>query len=178
MVICGVIFVNEEVEEAIREIYNRYNPIASYVRPHLTLLFPLETDLKPRDIHLHFEAVVSGADSFDIGFDGVKLGTTELLIYLEVSQGAEQLRLLNNELYGGPFKRFLRKDLPFYPHLTLGRFEREADIKRAYHQLRDFGPTPCFSADKMDLLERKAPHQWETTKSFYFGRKESWGGRA
>jgi 2'-5' RNA ligase len=173
MIICGVIFVSEEVEKAIGEPYKRCNPIASYVRPHLTLLFPLETELQSSEVCAHLESVTSQIDMFDIGLDGVRLRPEDLLIYLGVSEGAEELHSLYRELYEGHFKRFLDPTRAFYPHLTVGRFETEAEMSSAYDELRGFRPELSFVARRLSLLERKAPHRWEAIRNFDFGRIES-----
>lgn len=173
MIICGVIFVSEEVERAVGEPYKRCNPIASYVRPHLTLLFPLETELQPSEVCAHFESVTSQVDMFDIRLDGVRLRPQDLLIYLGVSEGAEELRSLHLELYGGRFGRFLDRTRTFYPHLTVGRFETEAEMSSAYEELRTFKPDLSFAARSLSLLERRAPHQWKAIRSFDFRRNQS-----
>lgn len=173
MVICGVIFVSEEVERAVGEPYKRCNPIASYVRPHLTLLFPLETELQSSEVYAHFESVTSQVDRFDIRLDGIRLRPEDLLIYLGVSEGAEELRSLHLELYGGHFERFLDPTRLFYPHLTVGRFETEAEMSSAYEELRTFKPNLSFVARSLSLLERMAPQRWKTIRNFDFGRIES-----
>jgi 2'-5' RNA ligase len=173
MVICGVIFVSEEAERAIGEPYQRCNPIASHVRPHLTLLFPLETELQSSDVYAHFESVTSQVEIFDIRLNGVRLRPEDLLIYLGVSEGAEELHFLHRGLYRGHFERFLDSTRPFYPHLTVGRFETEAEMSSAYEELRTFKPDLSFAARSLSLLERRAPHRWETIRSFDFRRRQS-----
>jgi 2'-5' RNA ligase len=172
MVICGVIFVSEEVEKAIRKVYDRHNPLASHVRPHLTLLFPSETELRPGEIYTHFENIASETVRFNIGFNGVKLRPEDLLAYLDVSEGAGRLRLLNRKLYSGEFEELLDRDRPFYPHLTLGRFETKVEMNRAYEELKDFDLTLDFTAERLSLLQRKAPHRWETIRTFDFRKKD------
>jgi len=173
MVICGVIFVSEQVEKAISQVYNKYNPISFYVRPHLTLLFPLETELHLADICAHFGSIVSETDRFSVHFDGLKLRPENLLIYLDVSEGAEVLHFLNRRLYSGVFEEFLDVNRPFYPHLTLGHFETEVDMNRGYEELKNFDPNLDFIAERLSLLERKAPHRWETIRTFDFREKGS-----
>ena len=173
MVICGVIYVGEQVEKAIREAYDKHNPIASHVRPHLTLLFPSETGLRPVEIYAHFENVASETVRFSVGFNGVKLRPQDLLAYLDISEGADRLRLLNRKLYSGELEELLDVDRPFYPHLTLGRFETEVDMNRAYDDLKDFNLTSDFIAERLSLLERQAPHRWETIRTFDFRKRGS-----
>jgi 2'-5' RNA ligase len=173
MVICGVIFVSEQVEKAIRGAYDKHNPISSHVRPHLTLLFPSETELRPGEIYAHLERIASETVRFNVGFNGVKLRPEDLLAYLDISEGANRLRLLNRKLYGGEFEELLDVGRPFYPHLTLGRFETEVDMNRAYHELKDFDLTLDFTAERLSLLQRKAPHRWETIRTFDFREKRS-----
>jgi len=173
MVICGVIFVSEQIEQVISQVYNKYNPISSHVRPHLTLLFPSETGLRPGEIYAHLEKIASETVRFNVGFNGVKLRPKDLLAYLDISEGAKRLCFLNRKLYSGEFEELLDFDRPFYPHLTLGHFETEVDMNRGYEELKNFDPNLDFIAERLSLLERKAPHRWETIRTFDFREKGS-----
>ena len=42
---------------------------------------------------------------------------------------------LHDRLYSGLLEQYLRKDLPYKPHLTVGRFEMRADAARLVEEL-------------------------------------------
>jgi len=42
-----------------------------------------------------------------------------------LKKGREQVRELHDELYKGPLTEFLRSDIPYIPHVTVGRKENE-----------------------------------------------------
>lgn len=44
-------------------------------------------------------------------------------LFLEMEQGKEQIEELHDKLYTGPLLRLLRKDIPYIPHVTVGRKE-------------------------------------------------------
>ncbi|MDM5194062.1 hypothetical protein QUG02_13900 [Bacillus hominis] len=44
-------------------------------------------------------------------------------LFLEIEQGKEQIEELHDKLYTGPLLPFLRKDIPYIPHVTVGRKE-------------------------------------------------------
>lgn len=44
-------------------------------------------------------------------------------MFLRVEKGKEQIEDLRNILYTGPLLQFLREDIPYIPHVTVGRKE-------------------------------------------------------
>ncbi|CGG07477.1 Uncharacterised protein [Streptococcus pneumoniae] len=44
-------------------------------------------------------------------------------MFLRVEKGKEQIEELHNILYTGPLLQFLKEDIPYIPHVTVGRKE-------------------------------------------------------
>ncbi len=42
-------------------------------------------------------------------------------LFLRVERGKEQIEELHDRLYTGPLLQFLRADIPYIPHVTVGR---------------------------------------------------------
>ena len=100
---------------------------------HVTLVFPTDAaDATAATSHL---ATVAGSTApVDLAFratapvfDGA---SGETFVYLVPDEGNSALIRLHDRLYTGPFTDELRLDLPYTPHITLGRFG-EAKIAKA-----------------------------------------------
>ncbi len=59
-------------------------------------------------------------------------------MFLEVEGGKEQIEELHDMLYKGPLAQFLREDIPYIPHVTVGRKENAelaAEVAKDIHSL-------------------------------------------
>ncbi len=50
-------------------------------------------------------------------------------VYLVPDRGGPQLSLLHDRLYTGPLRPFLRPDLPYRPHITIGQSRDRLDVQ-------------------------------------------------
>lgn len=133
---------------------------APEIGPHVTLVFPTEsTDATTATGHL---AVVAGETAaFSLAFrcalpvlDPQSGGT---YIYLVPDEGFSTLVRLHDRLYSGPFADALNLDIPYIPHITLGRIA-EAKLARAL-------------ADDLNSQEPEILARLETVELFHLDRK-------
>lgn len=93
--------------------------------PHVTLVFPTDA-ADPTAATSHLATVAAETAPFDVVFRAtlpwLDKYTAETFVYLVPDQGNGALILLHDRLYSGPFAEVLRVDLPYVPHVTLGRF--------------------------------------------------------
>ena len=115
-----------------------FDPLASKIRPHITLVFPFEPVVNPHEFALHVAAVAAS-----IGCFRVNLGSAEInneYIWLPVVEGRDEIVALHDSLYSGPLSIHLDTTQGYEPHLTVGRV-REEDFKRAWKSASDLrGP--------------------------------------
>ncbi|MEQ8587214.1 MAG: 2'-5' RNA ligase family protein [Thalassobaculaceae bacterium] len=100
---------------------------------HVTLVFPTEvTD--PTSATSHLATVAAETPPIDLFFRAampwLDRYSAETYVYLVPDTGNGRLIRLHDHLYSGPFADVLRLDLPYVPHVTLGRFG-EAKIAKA-----------------------------------------------
>lgn len=106
---------------------------AAEIGPHVTLVFPTDaTDATTATGHM---AMVAGNTvPFDLAFrcalPVADPNSGDTYIYLVPDEGFSALVRLHDRLYSGPFADALRLDIPFVPHITLGRIA-EAKLARA-----------------------------------------------
>lgn len=68
---CIMIFPEFNNMKIIDEIRERYDPLASHVRPHITLVFPFYSDINSDKLKEHIEHVLSEIRPFKIALKGV-----------------------------------------------------------------------------------------------------------
>jgi 2'-5' RNA ligase len=92
---------------------------------HVTLVFPTDA-ADPTSATSHLATVAAETAPFALMFRAVMpmldRYSGETFVYLVPDEGNAALIRLHDRLYSGPFNEVLRLDLPFVPHITLGRF--------------------------------------------------------
>jgi len=122
-----VVFPRIEVADRLEQLHfarSRFDPLASVVAPHLTLVFPFRDVLDDDALADHVTGAVSGQRPFPIVLAGVTAHEDQYL-FLNVKRGNDELIALHDALYAGPLARHLSRRHTFVPHLTVGRVPRE-----------------------------------------------------
>ena len=101
---------------AIREAHD---PTAFLVAPHVTLLFPTAHTIGETRLIAHIENALRDAGPFEIKFGGFSKSQDHWL-FLDLKQGAEQIRSLYRAIYSGILAE--ERYEGFCPHLGLGLF--------------------------------------------------------
>ena len=120
---CILIFpeiANIDVIERVRE---KYDPNYKLVRPHITLVFPFESDISAADIEAHARAALAEFEPFPVTLQGIteQRGFDNYML-LNVHQGKNTLRQMHRRLYSGLLESFLPNWCrAFEPHMTVGR---------------------------------------------------------
>jgi 2'-5' RNA ligase len=115
--------------ENIETLRRKYDPMAKYGGPHITLVFPFESDITEDALRKHVIKAVSGFTSFELKLQGIT-GTSFLLsdrtdncLFLNVKQGNDKLIELHDKLYTGILEEYLCREVSYSPHVTLGKIE-------------------------------------------------------
>ena len=114
--------------QALRE---RHDPQAALIDAHFTLIFGVR-DLPQTDYLAHVAAVAQTTAPIYFCCNHVQPWAgpvdADVHLFLVPDEGREAITALHDRLYGGPLARYLRTDLSFLPHITVGR---AADLTRA-----------------------------------------------
>ncbi|MBN2209563.1 MAG: 2'-5' RNA ligase family protein [Candidatus Coatesbacteria bacterium] len=118
--------------EAIREKYD-----ASYgkIAPHITLVFPFDSDIQSGELRTHVETVLGRCRPFPLRMQGIT-GQEGSCLFLNVVRGNDGVIALHRLLYSGMLARYRNLRYTFFPHLTVGRFSDEAAFEMALESLR------------------------------------------
>ena len=127
-----VAFPYVEQIEVIQRLREMYDPLATSIAPHMTLVFPFESPFTTTELAEHITKAVASFEPFSIRLQGISGHAGEYL-FLNVKRGNDQLIELHDRLYGGLLAPFLRAESTYTPHLTVGRLP-DAD---AFHAALD-----------------------------------------
>lgn len=127
-------FINEQL---IHEMRARYDPLFNLIPPHITLVFPFESDLSARDIDEHVQEVVTLFSPFSIMLQGITAFELRYL-FLNVKIGNDAILALHDGLYSGILESFLKREFTYVPHITVGQFENEEECMRVLRETEQF----------------------------------------
>lgn len=138
---CVHIFPKFKEADLIHEIREKYDYLHKYIEPHITLVFPFEsdipTDLVIEDIHSSlktthpFKVVGKGIEGVD---------SHGYYLFLNIDEGCEIIKKLHYSLYKGLLEEYQSdwtKDGTFKPHVTIGRFTDRDDMLNAVNVYGD-----------------------------------------
>ena len=115
-------------EEPIAAFRRAHDPTVDLIQPHLTLVFPVPASIGRDAFSDHVRGVVSETPRFDIRLRGLETSWDHWL-FLLVTEGREEVVALHDALYTGILRPYLRTDLPYVPHVGLGRFVQGSDAR-------------------------------------------------
>jgi 2'-5' RNA ligase len=120
-------------------VRGRFDPLASAVPPHVTLVYPFEACLAPEAVRAHMVQVLAGFPSFQITLDGVSGAERSYLRY-DIKQGNDALIAMHDALYSGPLASYLDLTESVHPHLTIGRLADAGAWRQALDELVGTAP--------------------------------------
>ena len=132
-------FNNVYVIQSIRE---KFDPLANYIAPHITIVFPFESDLSTNDLRTHMRGALKGIQKFDVQLKDYTGDFRDGYLFLNVKKGNDAIIELHDRLYSGILESFLFRKATFCPHVTAGRVQQQIDFEKALDELGCF--RECF----------------------------------
>jgi 2'-5' RNA ligase len=132
----------------IDELRRKYDPQADLIPPHITLMFPVQHSIGESSLVSHLEHVLSGSRQFPIRMQGLEQSADHYL-FLLLQEGRAEVIHLHDRLYTGMLAPYLRTDLPYVPHVTLGSFD---DAELCSQALREAERAPLHYQCLVDRL--------------------------
>lgn len=146
-------FCNQEIIDEIRE---KYDPLYHLVKPHITLVFPFESDMSDALLSKKLEECFKETAAFPLTLQGVSRHKDIYgnYIFLDVQSGAQEIIEIHNSLY---LHLFDTQCQPYIPHMTIGKLDTEEEMEDAYHCVKDMDL--CFeTVIKKVSVEMIGPH--------------------
>ncbi|HDR7779243.1 MULTISPECIES: 2'-5' RNA ligase family protein [Bacillus] len=117
-----LVFLNNMSIDKIENIRQKHDPLFGLIPPHITIVFPFKSNISSDALKFHILNLSKGVGKIEIEFANCITNVGNYL-FLEVERGKEQIEELHAKLYTGPLLQFLRTDIPYIPHVTVGRKE-------------------------------------------------------
>ncbi|MGF9966008.1 2'-5' RNA ligase family protein [Bacillus rhizoplanae] len=145
-----LLFLSNNNLEEIEAIRRKHDPLFGLISPHITLVFPFVSEVPNECLKKHIEIIIGSMNSFHITLNSVVTNSEEYL-FLLIEEGKESIIELHNKLYTDFLQPFLRKEIPYIPHVTVGR---KGDKEQAFHIIKNLHPlrdTMRFTIDKITV---------------------------
>lgn len=129
-------FSNMEIIETIRQ---KYDPLANHVAPHITLVFPFESDIETVSLRDHLEVACKDIKKFKLELSEISRGGGYgYYLFLNVVEGKEIITNLHSMLYSGILQDFYPVWLKdnYTPHMTIGNFRTEEALELALNETK------------------------------------------
>lgn len=138
---CIMIFPKFENIEVIDKVREKYDPLAKHVRPHITLVFPFDSDIESIALKEHILSVASKINQFEIVLQGiVPVKSFGNYLFLKIQKGNEEIIKLHEKLYTGILEAHYPEWLSkgnFLPHMTVGSLDDEKKLEVAVNDTKD-----------------------------------------
>ena len=149
--------------DALEVARSRYEPGFGEMRPHVTLLPPIDVDAEAMPAVLrHLEQIATRTAPFRLTLRGT--GTfvpVTRVVFVVVEEGADECTALESLVRSGDMAVETR--YPYHPHVTLAHDVPDALLDRALADLRD------FAAEQVVTVIRLYEHRdgrWEVVHEF------------
>lgn len=117
--------LSSELLQSIAAIREQFDPTSGFIRPHITVLFPVPESVGEKQLISHITNVLSDWSPFEIRLGGFHKSHDHWL-FLTLLEGEAQVKKLYQALYSGILAEYRRDDIEYVPHLGLGLFIKES----------------------------------------------------
>jgi 2'-5' RNA ligase len=147
-----MIFPEFENMESIDKIRDQYDPLSDSVRPHITLVFPFDSEMTNEELTKILERRLANEKPFEVKLSGISRHEDFYgnFLFLDVIQGAEELRIIHNSLYENEFSEFASGP-QYTPHITIGKLPSVQQLDDAYNNTKDMNETFTAIVNKVSV---------------------------
>lgn len=108
--------------DLVHDVRQQYDTLYQHVAPHISLVFPFESDMSDDTVIQVVMNVMQHFSAFDITLNRVAGEPDNGYVWLVVDQGAAIITAMHDALYQAPiFAAHLRQDIPYIPHMTIAQ---------------------------------------------------------
>ncbi|MEW8956010.1 2'-5' RNA ligase family protein [Clostridium sp.] len=130
-----ILFPNFCNVNTIENIRKKYDSLADYIQPHITIVFPFESEISTEELKKHFNESLKGVKKFGIQLRDFTGDFRDGYLFLNVKKGNDHIIELHDKLYSGILKKFLYNKITYCPHLTVGRTNEQIEFNKAIEEL-------------------------------------------
>lgn len=133
-----MIFPEFDNIDVINDIRKKYDPLADLVLPHITLVFPFESELTDEELNLYLKESLSGIHPFKVELGGFSKQEDRYgnYLFLNVVQGMDIIRNIHDMLYKDKLKKF-DAGYDYVPHMTVGKVSSMELLDKAFDDVNN-----------------------------------------
>jgi 2'-5' RNA ligase len=134
-----MIFPEFENIDVINDIRKKYDPLSNLVLPHITLVFPFDSELTNEELKLHLKESLSEIQPFKIELEGFskQVNSYGNSLFLNVVQGMDEIKNIHDRLYKGRLKQF-DAGYDYAPHITVGNLSSINLLNKAFNDVKNY----------------------------------------
>lgn len=134
-----MIFPEFENIDIINDIRKKYDPLANLVLPHITLVFPFDSELTNEELNLHIKECLSTIQQFKIELKGFSKQENEYgnYLFLNVIEGMDIIKNIHDRLYKDKIKQF-DAGYDYVPHMTVGKVSSMELLDKAFDDVNKY----------------------------------------
>lgn len=126
--------------DIIDRIRAAYDPLATTIEPHITLVFPFTAPLSTDELLAHMRSSAATIAPFEITLRGIT-GEQDQWLFLNVKRGNDPIIALHDQLYSGPLAPYHIPRYTYVPHLTVGHLAPGPHFDAALHEVNSLAET-------------------------------------
>ena len=154
-----VLFPKFDNIDAIQAVREQFDPLAKFIAPHITIVFPFESELSAKELREHLDCALEGVKKFNVRLTGITGDFRDGYLFLTVKQGNDPIIDLHDRLYRGVLEPFLFRKVTYCPHMTVGRVEEKTAFDQALDTLGSNGERFETTVDTLYVENIDSPEQ-------------------
>lgn len=123
----------------INTIRKKYDPLAELVMPHITLVFPFESELTNEELSIYLKECLINIKPFVLELGGISKKEDKYgnYLFLNIKSGMDIIKNINNILYKGKLKLF-KPEEQYIPHMTVGKLSSKELLNQAFEDISNY----------------------------------------
>ena len=123
----------------INDIRKKYDPLAGLVLPHITLVFPFDSELTNEELNLYLKECLNHIHPFKIELEGFSKQKDIYgnYLFLKVVQGMDVIKNIHDMLYKDKLKQF-DAGYDYVPHMTVGKVSSMELLDKAFDDVNKY----------------------------------------
>lgn len=136
-----VIMIFPELEniDLINDIRKKYDPLSDLVLPHITLVFPFDSELTNEELSLYLKESLSDIHAFKVRSEGFSKHEDRYgnYLFLNVVQCMYIIKNIHDILYKDKLKQF-DAGYDYVPHMTVGKVSSMELLDKAFDDVNKY----------------------------------------
>lgn len=140
-----IFFPKFENQAIINQIRSKYDPLFQEIAPHISLVFPFDSDLTTEELVAHITESIEGTTAFKTKFKSFSGSAADGFIFLDCVRDNDEIINFHDRLYTGILADELYNETPYFPHITVGQIKDLEKFSSVVKELNEQFKTEEFT---------------------------------